>query len=173
MASVIELARQVLLCCDRETAIAIIDSALNKRMLSLSELARVVASLPDRFSDVLGSVDSGSQSGLETLCRLRLTRPGLRIRTQVQIEGVGRVDLVVGDRLVIEADGRDWHDTPDAFRTDRSRDLALARLGYVVIRLSYAQIMKNWPLVELTVASLITRREHLWSAAHHRADLAR
>lgn len=171
--SVKVLVRQVLLCCDRETAIVIIDSALNQRKLSLSALREIVATVPSRFSSLLDEVDAGSESGLETLCRLRLRGLGARIRSQVSIPGVGRVDLIIGERLVIEADGREWHEGRSAFHADRIRDLALLRLGYVVIRVSYPLIMSEWMLVELSVRALIGRREHLWSATHRREGLAR
>ena len=78
-----------------------------------------------------------------------------------------------GDRFVIEADGREWHEGGSAFHADRIRDLALLRLGYVVIRVSYPLIMSEWMLVELSVRALIGRREHLWSATHRREGLAR
>lgn len=171
--SVPGLVRQVLLCCDREQALTIIDSALNKRQLTLNQLARVIRSLPPRYASVLDEVDRASESGLETLCRLRLGRLGHRIRSQVFIDGVGRVDLLIGDRLVIEADGREWHKGADAFLADRTRDLTLVRLGYIVIRPAYEHIVYEWPLVELTVAAIVGRREHLWSAAHRRSGLAR
>lgn len=169
--SIPALIRQVLLCCDREVAITIVDSALNSRRVTVSALRRIVRGLPPRFGSVLSQIDGKSESGLESLCRVRLSRLGLRIRSQVTIGGVGRVDLVIGDRLVIEADGREHHDKPDAFRKDRERDLALARLGYVVIRLTYQQIVDEWALVELAVAGLVARREHEWSAAHRRTGL--
>ncbi len=145
------LIRQVLLCCDRESAIAIIDSALNQRKLTGAILRRIVTSLPTRFGTVLDEVDAASESGLETLCRLRLTALGASIRSQVTIPGVGRVDLLIGDRLIVEADGREWHDGSTSFHADRTRDLALLRLGYLVIRVSYEHVINEWMLVELTV----------------------
>ena len=69
-----ELVRQVLLCCLREDALTVIDSALNAGVLSAAELAAVVEGLPPRFAPVIGEVDSRSESGLETFCRVRLTR---------------------------------------------------------------------------------------------------
>ena len=165
--------RQILLCCDRETAVTIIDSALNKRQLSMHELSWIVGSLPPGFESVLSDVDSASQSGLETLCRWRLARVGLSIRAQVPIDGVGRVDLVIGDRLVIEADGREWHEDPAAFLADRSRDLALISLGYIVLRLAYEHIVHEWQRAELAVMALVGRREHVWSAAHRGEGLCR
>jgi very-short-patch-repair endonuclease len=170
--SVPMLVRKILLCCDREYAIAVIDSALNQRKLTAAALKRILVTLPPRFSSILGDVDAASESGLESLCRVRLRNIGTSIRSQVNIVGVGRVDLLVGDRLVIEADGQAWHDGRESFHVDRTRDLALHRLGYIVIRVSYAHVMFEWMLVELAIRAIIGRREHLWSAAHRRDGLA-
>jgi very-short-patch-repair endonuclease len=161
--------RQILLCCTYEDALTIIDSALNTRMLSSAGIARAVDSLPPRFRDVLIDIDPNSESGIETLCRYRLSR-FLPVRSQVQIDGIGRVDLLIGDRLIIEADGRRWHE--GSFFADRSRDLALQRRGYIVIRVGYSNVMHEWPIVELAIRGLVERREHLWSAPHRRAGLA-
>jgi very-short-patch-repair endonuclease len=169
---VAELIRQMLLCSVREDALAVIDSALNKGAITRAGLARIIRTLPPRFGSVLGEVDHRSESGLETLCRVRLSPLGVRVRSQVRIAGVGRVDLVVGDRIVIEADGEQWHEGRDAFTADRSRDLALVRLGYVVIRVGYVHVVHEWQRVELAVRGLIARNEHRWSAAHRRAGLA-
>lgn len=167
------LVRQLLLCCTREDAITVIDSALNKRMLDLATLAAVVESLPSRYRTVLSEVDARSESGLESLCRYRLRGLGTSIRSQVTIAGVGRVDLVIGDRLVLEADGRRWHDGSASFLADRTRDLALMRLGYIVLRVGYAHVLNEWALVELTVRALVERGEHLWSAVHRAGGLTR
>jgi very-short-patch-repair endonuclease len=59
----------------------------------------------------------------------------------VRIRGVGRVDLVIGDRLVIECDSREFHDKADSYAADRARDLELLRQGYREIRLTYAQVV--------------------------------
>ncbi len=164
--------RQIILCCSRETAIIVIDSALNRGMTTRPDLGRVLDSLPAGHREILALVDARSESGLETICRLRLTSLGLRVRTQVRVAEVGRVDLIIGDRLVIEADGREWHEGSVAFETDRARDLTLLRKGYVVIRLSYTQIMTEWALVEASIRALIELGEHRWRPGHYRAGLA-
>lgn len=169
---VVDLVRQMLLCCEREDALAVIDSALNTGALSKAALSRLVRTLPPRFQTVPDEADSRSESGLETFCRVRFVPMGLPVRTQVHIPGVGNVDMVIGDRIVVEADGKEWHEGADAFIRDRSRDLALVRLGYVVIRVGYPHVVHEWELVELAVRGLVARGEHRWSAAHRRAGLA-
>jgi len=48
-----------------------------------------------------------------------------------------RVDLLVLGRLVVEADGAQFHDPEE----DALRDALLARLGYRVIRFTYDEIV--------------------------------
>jgi very-short-patch-repair endonuclease len=156
------MALQIATCLPSEFAVATLDSALHKGMLRVQDIRVALADSSFDLSDVLNALDARSESGLESLCRIRLSRMGLPTRSQVFIDGVGRVDLVVGDRLVIEADGQEWHDSPGAFASDRKRDLRLALLGYSVLRLTYAQIIHEWPLVELSIRAMIARREHVW-----------
>jgi very-short-patch-repair endonuclease len=55
-----------------------------------------------------------------------------------------RVDVYVEAwRLVIEADGRNWHARVEAFETDRHRDNQLALQGIQVIRLTYRMIKED------------------------------
>ncbi|MET3811331.1 hypothetical protein [Arthrobacter sp. UYEF3] len=60
---------------------------------------------------VLGGVDRGADSLLETLARTYFRQAGIRVQTQVCIDGVGYVDLLLEGRLIVEPDGRhhgDW-----------------------------------------------------------------
>jgi hypothetical protein len=58
--------------------------------------------------------------------------------------GHGRVDALVPDwRLVLEADGRDWHTRVRDFERDRERDaLALAH-GHATLRLTWHQLVRR------------------------------
>ncbi|UDF14719.1 DUF559 domain-containing protein [Antiquaquibacter oligotrophicus] len=165
------IVRQVLLCphVEYEDALAIIDSALNRRSLTLATLRNIVATLPPRFARVLRDVDARSESGLESLCRFRLRELGLQVRSQVWFEEIGRVDLVVADRIILETDGREFHEA--SFLGDRTRDLALVSRGHIVIRVAYHHVVHEWNLVEQAVQALVRRGEHRWSAAHRREGL--
>lgn len=86
-------------------------------------------------------LDPRAESGTETLVRLALTRAGLSAVPQVRIPGVGRVDLLVGSRVIVEVDSVAWHDDDASRARDYRRDLMLFRLGYVVVRVSWFQAM--------------------------------
>ncbi|WP_374947801.1 endonuclease domain-containing protein [Agreia sp.] len=150
--------------------IASVDSALN---LGLTTMDRLTAlPLSAEYRAFLDLVDPAAQSGLETKARLGFRRRGIRCRSQIFIAGVGSVDLLIGDRLVIECDGITWHSSAKAHDEDCRRDLELHRLGYIVIRVTYRQVMFDWARIDEVVRGYVSRREHRWSARHRRADLA-
>ncbi len=111
-----------------------------------------------------------SVGGTETIVRLLLRGRRVRHRTQVSIDGVGRVDVLVGDRLVIEIDGAGFHTGPE-FERDRRRDFELVmRGGYLVLRLSYDLVMREWTSVQAGILELLARGgEHRWGGGRSRA----
>ncbi|MBF4633578.1 DUF559 domain-containing protein [Agreia pratensis] len=148
-----------------------LDSALRGGHILLPELRDVVAQLPAKYGPYLNLVDMSAESGLETKARLRLRALGIPYRAQVRISRVGYVDLLVGERLVIELDGEAWHSGPIAYAEDRRRDLELMRQGFVVMRLSFSQVMSEWALVESVIRAIVARREHFWSMRQRRDGL--
>ncbi|MGC5255169.1 endonuclease domain-containing protein [Gordonia sp. DT218] len=95
------------------------------------------------------------------MTRFRLRSRGIGVRSQVAIPAVGIVDFVVGTSMIIEVDGYETHSSKEQFEKDRERDRKAVELGYVVIRLTYHQVVHEWPDVEETILDLIRRREHL------------
>lgn len=148
-------------CADLRSAVVAVDSILNSRLLTVGEVSDICATTP-RGRRIFHLADQRSESGLETLARLALRRLRIGVIPQFRVPGVGRVDLLIGDRLVLELDGQAWHD----FEADRARDRALIVRGFVVIRVSYSQVMHEWPLVEEQIVQLVRRREHLWCGPH-------
>ena len=158
-------------CQSRMDAIVSLDSALHSGRITPVGLQFLLSELPKSIRAYLDVVDAGAASGLETKARLGLRKMNIPVRSQVKIEGVGRVDLLIGDRLVLETDGEEWHSGAKAYAVDRERDLALVERGYIVIRLTFDQVMLEWPRVIAAVRALVARREHLWAARHRRAGL--
>ena len=60
---------------------------------------------------------------------------------------VGEVDLLVGDRVVVEIDGFAHHSDRVAFQEDRRRDRELVAQGYVVLRFTAAEVLRDPALV--------------------------
>ena len=140
-------------CLDDELFTTCCDSLLHRRMMTMEQMARTLRGRPGPLA-ALQQCDR-SESGTETLVRLRLRRRGVRVRTQVVVQGIGRVDLLVGERLVIEVDSRAHHTGEERYRADRARDLALMARGFLVIRLTYEQVMFDWPATEALVLDVV------------------
>lgn len=152
---------EMLACAEPRNAITTIDSALTRGLLDTQGLHRVRAlTLPSR-RHLLDRATAGSESGIETKVRLLLRARRIRHRTQVYVSRVGYVDLLVGDRLVIEVDGKGFHTGPE-FEEDRRRDFELLMQGYLVLRLSYHMVMNEWPVVSEGVYALVDRGAHRW-----------
>jgi very-short-patch-repair endonuclease len=148
-------------CQSAELTIAATDSALRLGLIERSAWLRCCRQMPRRLGALLSNVDGRSESITESLVRIRLLGLGIRTRVQVRVRGVGRVDLVVGERLVIEVDGRAYHSDPEAFERDRRRDAQLSIRGFRVLRFSYQQVMSHWSEVKGSVLAAIARGDHL------------
>ena len=144
---------------DTESALVVVDSAIELELLYPEEAAVLLKECGARGRRVWRYVRR-SQSGSETRVRFFLARNRVRVREQVYIPGVGRVDLLVGQRLIIECDSAAHHSEISRYREDRRRDLAARDLGYEVIRLSYAQIWYEWEATQRSILAEIRRRRH-------------
>lgn len=150
-------------CAPRLDAQLALDSALSSGRLDpagFAELRRLVKPSQRALIDL---ADPGCQSGTETIVRLLLHGRRIRHRTQVWVSGVGKVDVLVGDRLVIEIDGEGFH-TGVEFEQDRRRDFELVLRGYLVFRLSYKMVISEWEPVRAAILELVARGEHRWGA---------
>ncbi len=154
-------------CMTIEEVVCSLDSALNRGQISLSTAERVLSGRRGRA--IVARAEGRSESGIETLARLRLRALGISLRVQVPIAGIGRVDILVGDRLVIELDGDTWHSTAEQREADRRRDSALVARGYLVIRAGYWRVVTDWRGLEVEILIVIRRNEHHWRAIHSSA----
>lgn len=145
-------------CVGAEGLVVVLDSMLNKRMIEMADARAIVAASRFAHLNLAERCDVGSESGTETIIRLRLRARGIQLQTQVDIAGVGRVDFLVGDRLIIEADSREHH--LPRYQADRTRDRVAAGSGFVVIRLTYEDVIYRWDVVVADILSAIRRRSH-------------
>ncbi|CAN5473999.1 hypothetical protein BH10ACT7_BH10ACT7_17550 [soil metagenome] len=148
-------------CQPRETVLAAADSVLHNDPAARAQWPRFLLTLPAVHRAALARLDGVCESGTETLTWHRLSALGIRLRRQVPVSGIGRVDFVVGERLVIEVDGLEYHVDPVRFEADRRRDARLSARGYRVLRFSYFQVMTRWYEVEAAVLAAVSRCDHL------------
>ncbi|MEO7006395.1 MAG: DUF559 domain-containing protein [Terrimesophilobacter sp.] len=141
-------------------AFAAVESALHLGLVTRVSWRRYVDSVPRRRRGRLTNVSHLSDSGGESLLKFHLLALRLPFAQQVKVPGVGRVDFLIGECLVLEVDGAEFHTTREAFEEDRRRDALLSSLGYRVLRFSYNQINKRWPVVEAAILTAISRDDH-------------
>lgn len=161
VASPRECLRAMIWCCRPEVVVAAVDSALQAGYLSMADWQEDIRNIPRRLRRLLSRIDGRSESIIESLARFRLQQIGIEPRLQVTIMGVGRVDFLIGSRLVIEVDGRAYHSDPGQFEADRRRDARLSTRGYRVLRFSYKQVTERWSEVKSAITAAIARGDHL------------
>jgi hypothetical protein len=111
-----------------------------------------------------GAGEEVKESVLERSMRGLFTRPGIPpIRWQAPFPGrdpgARRVDGVIPDwSVVLEGDGRSWHTRIDDFERDRRRDQASAAAGYLTLRYTYHQIVREPAWCVDTLLEAGTRR---------------
>ncbi|WP_427130014.1 hypothetical protein [Pseudarthrobacter sp. S9] len=83
-------------------------------------------------------------AGIVRLARFLLRRAGFHVESQVNIPGMGHLDLMVDGRLGIETDGAGFHMDRTSFEEDRRRWNVTTRLGIPTLIVSYP-LLKNHP----------------------------
>jgi very-short-patch-repair endonuclease len=161
--SVVDALAQIVRCQPMHLAVASIDSALNQGLIDQRDLEVIAAALPQSLRACVVRSDGRAMSGLETIVRLLVQDAGLQVEPQVRFVGIGVVDLVVEGCVVVETDGRDFHETTEFQRRDFARDAAVVRRGYTVLRFNYQQVVHGASEVLETIESAV--RAH--RAARH------
>lgn len=143
-------------CADQETFFAAYESAWNLQLIMASDRDRIRRELPRTAGWLLDLAQGDAGSGLESLLRLRLHLLGIRLDCQVQIDRVGRVDFVIGGRVILEADGKANHDRSMRHK-DLIRDAEASARGYETLRFDYAMIVHDWDRVVAAILSALAR----------------
>jgi hypothetical protein len=135
-------------CLPLEHAVACVDSALRHRVINAAEWNDIQSALPERLTKIDTLIDASSDSGLESIARLRLRQRGHRVESQHPVPGVGRVDLLVDGLIALETDGDAFHSSKNQRANDRTRTLLAASLGLPTIRVGSEHLAPlEWPLV--------------------------
>lgn len=128
---------------DRDVGIAVLDSALNRRLITDADIATIRNGARGRrgaarLHQWWSLVDGRAESPIETRARLKCHDAGLPppdLQVEIRDSGgrfVARGDLGWqrddGSWVLVEMDGQEVHDTPEAVFADRTRqnDLAIA-----------------------------------------------
>ena len=159
--TVVEALAQTLACRGSEEFFVALESTMRKRLVTTAELAGLRARLRPGWRWLVDFARWDADSGLESLLRLRLHAVGISLESQVEVPGVGRVDFVLGDRLILEVDGKPNHVGASKRHKDLVRDAVAAAHGFDTLRFDYALVVHDWPLVEAAILAKVERGLHL------------
>jgi very-short-patch-repair endonuclease len=141
-------------CAGPETGFVLLESAMHAKKFARGEFALLSSLAPDWFRAWSRFATADSESGTESLMKLLLLALDIPFRQQVDIPGIGRVDFVLGDGLVIEVDSLAHHG--DIYR-DRKRDALLSARGMRCLRFVYSQVIYERDEVEAAVVAAVAR----------------
>ncbi|WP_342199569.1 type IV toxin-antitoxin system AbiEi family antitoxin domain-containing protein [Micromonospora cremea] len=139
---------------DRFSAVSVLDSALNRRLVAADDLLSIPRLIRGRRGAVaargyFGEADGRAQSPLETRARLRCVDGRVPSDTlQLEVRDDDGYLLGIGDlgwrapRVIAEADGRDAHDTPQAAFADRRRQNRLVNAGWSILRFTWSDTLQ-------------------------------
>nr|WP_274637667.1 DUF559 domain-containing protein [Microbacterium bovistercoris] len=157
-ATVEDALAHVAVCLPHDLALVVWESAARIESLAPNYL-RSLSWTTSAARQLADAVVGLSDSGLETLVVAPLRRWGLQVRQQVRLAG-RFVDLVIGERLVVQIDGYEFHSSSAQRTHDIAHDAELRLRGYTVLRFSYAQIVHDWPAVERTIRRAVAAGLH-------------
>lgn len=123
-----------------ETGLIVLESACNRRIIAIEDARSLISSVQSSKIRTLSRFNASSLSGSETRVRNYFQSKRVNVRSQVPIRGIGIVDMVVDDYLIVECDSAEFHSTTEQYRRDRERDLQARQLGFKPRRLSYDQM---------------------------------
>ncbi len=131
LASTEDALAHIAVCQPFDTALVLWESAARVERLS-PEALRTIPFVSRAARRLAASVTGLSDSGLETL-----------------------------DRLVLQIDGYEFHSSSEQRTRDIAHNAELRLRGYTVIRLSYAQIVHDWPAVAEIIRRAVAAGLHL------------
>lgn len=153
------LVARMLRCAEETPAVVVADAALRRGLVSRVELAAMLRS--NRSGGPLGHrrlarCREKARSPIESIARLELEDAGHSVEVGVDVPGVGEVDMLVDDRLLVETDGYQFHSSKGDWSNDRRREQGLIAQGRLWVRLTYDDVMsgRTVPVVEAALNGL-------------------
>jgi very-short-patch-repair endonuclease len=128
-------------CLSEMESLVMVQSAVGRGDIELDFLyAKSAGRRNGKARSVLDMVIPRADSVLEVLANTHFQRAGLRVRRHVTIPGVGEVDFLIEECLIIELDGA-THFEPKAVKRDQRRNNRSILGGYLVLRYYYADVV--------------------------------
>lgn len=144
-------------CLSRLEQLIVVDAALARGMIAVADIAQFTVTPQRRRRWLARHCDPRAGSIIETVARVTLRAAGYAVEPQARVPGVGRVDLLVEGRVIVELDGRDYHSDATAFSNDRRRDRTAQLQRFVVLRYTYADVIHRPMAIVEDVRAALSR----------------
>lgn len=130
-------------CLPEVESLVMLQCAAQRGDISLDFLRRKLPGNRNaRARSVLDSVIPRADSILEVLANYHFRRAGLHVRRHVELPGVGEVDFLIEECVVVETDG-DTHLEPRQVKKDRKRNNATLIGGRLGLRFGYDDVVHH------------------------------
>lgn len=136
------------------------DAALREQLVTRHDIDEALAGAVGwpgvrQARALLALADPNAESPLESLTRLRLHDDGFPVPELQYWIGHDRVDMLFGEqRLVLEIDGLEKY-RGNALTLEKQREVRLRRKGYRVERVTWEDVVKNWPETSAWLRSIL------------------
>ncbi|TNB70435.1 DUF559 domain-containing protein [Arthrobacter sp. BB-1] len=153
-------------CLPGPDALVMVQSAVGSGSISLDFLfAKCQGRRNGKARSVLDLVIPRADSVLEVLANAHFAKAGLRVRRHVFIPGVGEVDFLVEECLVVERDGS-THFEPRSVKRDQRRNNRSIVDGYLVLRYYYDDVVHSPEAMVAEVQAVLK----LWQSGQFRGN---
>jgi hypothetical protein len=128
-------------------------------LIDVTALRRNHAARADIAVHLVHCLHPADRSSVEDVCR-QAALPSPSVNSWVAGQ---EVDMLWSEqRLVVELDGRSFHQTRAAFERDRLRDAALQLAGYRVLRITRRRLETEPATVVAAVRDLLSSSDRVW-----------
>lgn len=144
VASPLQIISTAFRCLPPLEALVLAECAVSRHYVSTRTLEQHFSDPRDwRIRQLIRDIRPRTASPLEVCARFHLQAAGLSVEAEVNIPAVGRVDLVVEGRLLVEIDGYEFHSGREHYRRDRSRWNAATAAGWRTLRITAEMVLHD------------------------------
>ena len=159
VAGVADALIHALRCRPELESLVMVQSAVSQALVSPEYLrSKLAGTRNGRARATLGLIIPRADSLLEVLAHIHFIRAGLSVRMHVQLPGVGEVDCLINDCLVIELDGG-THFEGKQVKKDQYRNNASIRGGLLVLRYYYSDVVYHPGKMVAEVLAVLGNRD--------------
>lgn len=159
IAGVADVLIHALRCLPELEALVMVQSAVSQALLSKDFLrSRLPGNRNGKVREILDLVLPRADSLLEVLAHTHFTRAGLRVQMHVDVPGVGEVDCLINECLIVELDGG-THLEGKQVKKDQYRNNEGMRRGLLTLRYYYVDVVHHPGRMVAEVMAVLFNRE--------------